>query len=73
MAERSVGPRHRRGRGLRPSQSLLEKAIVVREKEAPPPRWHLRCPHCEQFTLVVVGRLKPTVSSKRPTGGLVVE
>ena len=48
-------------------ENLLEKAIVVREKEAPPPRWHLRCPHCEQFTLVVVGRLKPTVSNgQRP-------
>ena len=41
-------------------ENLLEKAIVVREKAAPVPRWHLRCPHCEQFTLVVVGRLMPS-------------
>ena len=41
-------------------ECLLEKMIVVREKPAPAPRWHLRCPHCEQFTLVVVGRLMPS-------------
>lgn len=40
-------------------ECLLEKVIVVREKAAPPPRWHLRCPHCEQFTLVVIGKLLP--------------
>ena len=40
-------------------ENLLEKAIVVREKAAPVPRWHLRCPHCAQFTLVVVGKLLP--------------
>ena len=40
-------------------ECLLEKAIVVREKPEPPPRWHLRCPHCERFTLVVVAKLLP--------------
>ena len=40
-------------------ENLLEKVIVVREPVAPPPRWHLRCPHCQQFTLVVVGKLLP--------------
>jgi hypothetical protein len=38
-------------------ENLLEKPIVVREKQAAPPRWHLFCPHCEQFTLVVVAKL----------------
>ena len=40
-------------------ENLLEKVIVVSEKAAPPTRWHLRCPYCERFTLVVVGRLLP--------------
>lgn len=37
-------------------ETLLQKPIVV--AAAPPPeatRWHLRCPHCERFTLVRVG------------------
>jgi len=40
-------------------ENLVGKLIVVREPVAPPPRWHLRCPHCQQFTLVAVARLKP--------------
>ena len=40
-------------------ENLLAKVIVAREPVAPPPRWHLRCPHCQQFTLVVVGKLLP--------------
>lgn len=39
-------------------ETLLSVKIVVR----PPAvvvEWHLRCPHCEQFALVVVARLKP--------------
>lgn len=41
------------------AENLLEKLIVVRERTEPPPRWHLHCPHCERFTLVVVGKLLP--------------
>jgi len=37
-------------------ETLLAVVLVVRAK-VETPRWHLRCPHCEQFTLVVVGRL----------------
>ena len=52
-------------------ENLLEKAIVVLEKPAPQPRWHLLSrvpqrneergerPHCERFTLIVVGTLLP--------------
>lgn len=39
-------------------ETLLQKPIVV--AAAPPAestRWHLRCPHCERFTLVRVGSL----------------
>ena len=38
-------------------ETLLAVVIVVRSKVDAPPPWHLRCPHCEQFTLVRVGRL----------------
>ena len=44
-------------------ENLLGKQIIVREPLAPPPCWHLRCPHCEQFTLVFVARIKPVVSA----------
>jgi hypothetical protein len=37
-------------------ETLLAKPIVVTAAE-PPPQWHLRCPHCERFTLVCVGSL----------------
>ena len=37
-------------------ETFLAVVLVVRAK-VETPRWHLRCPHCEQFTLVVVGRL----------------
>jgi len=40
-------------------ETLLAVVIVVRPKSDAPPPWHLRCPHCECFTLVVVGRLRP--------------
>jgi len=42
-------------------ENLLEKVIVVREQQPPPPPWHLRCPHCERFTLVAVAKLMPVV------------
>jgi hypothetical protein len=38
-------------------ETLLAVVIVVRARPDEPPPWHLRCPHCEQFTLVRVGRL----------------
>lgn len=38
-------------------ETLLAVVIVVRSKVDAPPPWHLRCPHCERFTLVLVGRL----------------
>ena len=44
-------------RRLRIVETLLAKPIVV---AAPPPEavsWHLRCPHCERFSLVRVGTL----------------
>ena len=41
-------------------ETLLAKPIVVREKPAEPPPWHLRCPHCAQFSLVRVGTLART-------------
>lgn len=39
------------------SQTLLAKPIVVTAAEPALPQWHLRCPHCERFTLVCVGLL----------------
>ena len=38
-------------------ETLLAVVIIVRPKTEPPPPWHLRCPHCEQFTLVWVASL----------------
>jgi hypothetical protein len=38
-------------------ETLLAVVIVVQPKSGLPPPWHLRCPYCEHFTLVVVGRL----------------
>lgn len=38
-------------------ETLLAVVIVVRARVDAPPPWHLRCPHCERFTLVRVGRL----------------
>ena len=37
--------------------TLLAVAIVVKEKAAEPPAWHLRCPHCGAFALVKTGHL----------------
>jgi hypothetical protein len=38
-------------------ETLLSVVIVVRSKPDTPPAWHLRCPHCDQFTLVRIGSL----------------
>lgn len=38
-------------------ETLLAKPIVVTAAEPPLPQWHLRCPHCEHFTLVCIGAL----------------
>ena len=37
-------------------ETLLAVPIVVRTK-VEEPAWHLRCPHCERFSLVRVGSL----------------
>lgn len=38
-------------------ETLLQKPIVLAPAPPESPRWHLRCPHCERFTLVRVGSL----------------
>jgi hypothetical protein len=38
-------------------ETLLAVVLVVRSKPDTPPPWHLRCPHCEQFTLVRIASL----------------
>jgi hypothetical protein len=38
-------------------ETLLAVVIVVRAKAGAPPPWHLRCPHCANFSLVRVGSL----------------
>jgi len=38
-------------------ETLLAARIVVRPKSVSPPDWHRRCPHCQQFTLIVIGKL----------------
>ena len=38
-------------------ENLLQKPIVVAAPPPEAPQWHLRCPHCERFTLVRVGSL----------------
>ena len=38
-------------------QTLLAVPIVVSARVGEEPPWHLRCPHCEHFTLVRVGTL----------------
>ena len=38
-------------------ETILAVVIVVRAKVDEPPPWHLRCPYCEAFALVVVGRM----------------
>ena len=38
-------------------ETLLAVPIVVRSRAPLPPPWHLRCPHCEAFSLVCVGNL----------------
>jgi hypothetical protein len=44
--------------------ALLAVPIVI-VPPPPQPQWHLRCPHCEQFTLVRVGRIEPRVPGAR--------
>lgn len=38
--------------------TLLAVMIIVRAKTDAPPAWHLRCRHCDQFTLVCVGPIE---------------
>lgn len=38
-------------------ETLLQKPIIVAAPPPEAPPWHLRCPHCERFTLVRVGPL----------------
>jgi hypothetical protein len=38
-------------------ETLLAKPIVVAAPAPEPCRWHLRCPHCQRFSLVRVGVL----------------
>lgn len=38
-------------------ETLLQKPLVLAPPPPEPPQWHLRCPHCERFTLVRVGTL----------------
>jgi len=38
-------------------ETLLAKPIVVTATGPGLPQWHLRCPHCERFTLVIIGTL----------------
>jgi hypothetical protein len=40
-------------------ETLLQKPIVVTAPQPEPVKWHLRCPHCEHFTLVRIGRMEP--------------
>jgi|GEM_PF-6723579 len=42
---------------LRRVETLLAKPIIVAAPPPEPVRWHLRCPHCERFSLVRVGSL----------------
>jgi len=48
-------------------ETLLAKPILVTAVEPPVPQWHLRCPHCERFTLVCVGTL-PKQARAPPVG-----
>jgi hypothetical protein len=38
-------------------ETLLQKPIIVAAPPPEPVQWHLRCPHCERFSLVRVGSL----------------
>jgi hypothetical protein len=38
-------------------ETLLHARIIVRPTAEPPPAWHRLCPHCGNFTLVVVEKL----------------
>ena len=40
-------------------ETLVQALIVVRAKPDDPPDWHLRCPHCQAFALIVIDRIKP--------------
>jgi hypothetical protein len=39
-------------------ETLLAVVLVVRPKLDAPSPWHLRCPHCEQFALVRIGKIE---------------
>jgi hypothetical protein len=47
-------------------ETLLAVVIVVRPTVDVSPPWHLRCPHCEQFTLVRIGTLARAPPVCRP-------
>jgi hypothetical protein len=47
-------------------ETLLAVVIVVRPTVDVSPPWHLRCPHCEQFTLVRIGTLARAPPACRP-------
>jgi hypothetical protein len=48
-------------------ETLLHKPIVVAAPPPEPVRWHLQCPHCHAFALVLVGsaRSERSTSSAR--------
>jgi hypothetical protein len=52
--------------GPRRAQTLLAVVIVVRPPAHAPPAWHLRCPHCEQFTLVCIGTIARSRACPEP-------
>jgi hypothetical protein len=37
-------------------ETFLAVVIIVPANPDPPPPWHLRCPRCQAFTLVLIGR-----------------
>jgi len=47
-------------------ETLLNKLIMVAAPPPPRPEWHLRCPHCERFTLVCVGTLPRVRAARAP-------
>jgi hypothetical protein len=57
---------------LRRVETLLAKRIIVVASPPEAVKWHLRCPHCERFTLVCVGtfarhaRAPPTLAHSSP-------
>jgi hypothetical protein len=39
-------------------ETLVAAVILVRAQPEKPPPWHLRCPHCQAFALIVIDRIK---------------